>query len=197
MSKVQLRRRTFVLGSLAGLLPRQVAAEDYPSNPIRIVVPTSVGTPPDIISRMIADELAATEGWRLVVDNRPGALQTIAMNDVSRRPADGYTLLTMSLPMTVTPSLLPKAEVRPDIDFDPVIKISKSYTVLVTTPGVPVNSLRELVELLRNKSGNLNFASAGFGTPSHLIGEMFAVQAGVHATHVPYQQFPQAIADLV
>jgi tripartite-type tricarboxylate transporter receptor subunit TctC len=197
MSKIQLRRRTFLLGSLAGLVPRQVAAQTYPSNPIRIVVPTSVGTPPDIISRMIADELAATEGWRLVVENRPGALQTVAMNDVSRRPADGYTLLTMSLPMTVTPSLLPKADVRPDIDFEPVVKISKSYTVLVTTPGVPVNSVRELVELLRSQPGKLNFASAGFGTPSHLIGEMFAVQAGVHATHVPYQQFPQAIADLV
>jgi|ERR1043165_4467357 tripartite-type tricarboxylate transporter receptor subunit TctC len=197
MSKIHLRRRTFLLGSLAGLLPRAVSAEPYPSNPIRIVVPTGVGTPPDIISRMVADELATNEGWRLVVENRPGALQTIAMNDVIRRPADGYTLLTMSLPMTVTPSLLPKAEVRPDIDFDPVIKISKSYTVLVTTPGVPVNSVRELVELLRSQPGKLNFASAGFGTPSHLIGEMFAVQAGVHATHVPYQQFPQAIADLV
>jgi tripartite-type tricarboxylate transporter receptor subunit TctC len=129
MSKIHLPRRTFLLAGLAGiLLPRQVAAQPYPSNLIRIVVPTSAGTPPDIISRMVADELAANEGWRLVVENRPGALQTIAMNDVSGRPADGYTLLTMSLPMTVTPALLPKAEVRPDVDFDPVIKISKSYT---------------------------------------------------------------------
>src|SRR5207302_7796529 len=120
-----------------------------------------------------------------------------AMNDVSGRPADGYTLLTMSLPMTVTPSLLPKAETRPDLDFDPVIKISKSYTVLVTTPSLPVNTLSDLVALLKSKPGKLNFSSAGFGTPSHLIGEMFALQAGVHATHVPYQQFSQAIADLI
>jgi tripartite-type tricarboxylate transporter receptor subunit TctC len=198
MSKIGLPRRTLLLGSLAGLLlPRHAAAQLYPSNLIRIVVPAGAGTPPDIISRMVADELAAKEGWRLVVEDRPGALQTIAMNDVNGRPADGYTLLTMSLPITVTPSLLPTAEVRADVDFEPVIKISKSYTVLVTTASLPVNSLSELVALLKSKPGKLNFSSAGFGTPSHLIGEMFALQAGVRATHVPYQQFPQAIADLI
>ncbi|MCK1683359.1 tripartite tricarboxylate transporter substrate binding protein [Bradyrhizobium sp. 147] len=194
----RLPRRTFLLGALAASLSaHQVAAQPYPSNLIRIVVPTSAGTPPDIISRLVADGLAANEGWRLVVEDRPGALQTIAMNDVSGRPADGYTLLTMSLPMMVTPTLLPKAETRPDADFDPVVKISTSYTVLVTTPSLSVNSLPELVALLKSKPGKLNFASAGFGTPSHLIGEMFALQAGVHATHVPYQQFSQAIADLI
>jgi tripartite-type tricarboxylate transporter receptor subunit TctC len=198
MSNNDLARRTFLLGSLAGLLlPRRAGAQSYPSKVIRIVVPTGAGTPPDIISRMVADELAVNEGWRLIVEDRPGALQTIAMNDVGGREADGYTLLTMSLPMTVTPSLLPKAEIRPDVDFDPVIKISRSYTVLVTTPSLPVNSLPELVALLKNKPGKLNFSSAGFGTPSHLIGEMFALQAGVRATHVPYQQFPQAIGDLL
>jgi len=198
MSKIHLSRRTLVLGSVAGLLlPDQVRAEHYPSNLIRIVVPAGAGTPPDIISRMVADELASSEGWRLVVEDRPGALQTTAMNDVMRQPADGYTLLTMSLPITVTPALLPKAEVRPDVDFDPVIKISRSYTVLVTTPSLPVNSLSDLVALLKSKPSQLNFSSAGFGTPSHLIGEMFALQAGVRAIHVPYQQFPQAIADLI
>jgi tripartite-type tricarboxylate transporter receptor subunit TctC len=119
------------------------------------------------------------------------------MNDVGNRPADGYSLLTMSLPITVTPTLLPKAEVRPDADFDPVIKISRSYTVLVTTASLGVNSLPALVQLLKSNPEKFNFSSAGFGTPSHLIGELFKLQAGVHATHVPYQQFPQAIADLI
>ena len=194
----RLPRRTVLLAGLTGLfLPGSTRAQTYPSNVIRIVVPAGAGTPPDIISRIVADELAAIEGWRLIVENRPGALQSIAMNDVSNRPADGYSLLTMSLPITVTPTLLPKAEIRPDVNFDPVIKISKSYTVLVTTPSLPVNSLRELVELLKSKPEKFNFSSAGFGTPSHLIGELFKLQAGVRATHVPYQQFPQAIADLI
>jgi tripartite-type tricarboxylate transporter receptor subunit TctC len=195
---LRLPRRTFLLGSLAGLLmPGAARAERYPSTVIRIVVPAGAGTPPDIISRIVADEVAANEGWRFVVEDRPGALQTIAMNDVRGRPADGYSLLTMSLPITVTPSLLPKAETRPDVDFDPVIKISRSYTVLVTTPSLPVKSLSDLVDLLKANPGKFNFSSAGFGTPSHLIGEMFALQAGIRATHVPYQQFPQAIADLI
>jgi len=194
----RLPRRTVLLAGLTGLfLPGSTRAQTYPSNVIRIVVPAGAGTPPDIISRIVADELAAIEGWRLIVENRPGALQSIAMNDVSNRPADGYSLLTMSLPITVTPALLPKAEIRPDVNFDPVIKISKSYTVLVTTPSLPVNSLRELVELLKSKPEKFNFSSAGFGTPSHLIGELFKLQAGVQATHVPYQQFPQALADLM
>src|SRR3954470_9811790 len=193
-----LPRRTLLLAGLAGLLlPGSARARAYPSNVIRIVVPAGAGTPPDIISRIVADELAANEGWRLVVENRPGALQTIAMNDVSNHPADGYTLLTMSLPITVTPALLPKTEIRPDVDFDAVVKISKSYTVLVTTPSLPVTSLPELVALLKSQPRKFNFSSAGFGTPSHLIGEFFKLQAGVQATHVPYQQFPQAIADLI
>jgi tripartite-type tricarboxylate transporter receptor subunit TctC len=195
---VHLPRRTVLLAGLAGLfLPGSVGAQSYPSNLIRIVVPAGAGTPPDIISRIVAGELAAVEDWRLIVENRPGALQTIAMNDVSHHPADGYSLLTMSLPITVTPTLLPKAGIRPDVDFDPVIKISKSYTVLVTTPSLRANSLPELVTLLKSNPGKFNFSSAGFGTPSHLIGELFKVQAGVQATHVPYQQFPQAIADLI
>ena len=97
----------------------------------------------------------------------------------------------------VTPALLPNAEMKPDVDFAAVVKISSSYNVLVTTSSLPVNSLAEFVALLKSKPGQLNFASAGFGTPSHLIGEMFQLQAGVRATHVPYQQFPQAIADLI
>src|SRR3954447_4579071 len=194
----RLPRRSFLLGSLAALLlPGRGRAERYPSSIIRIVVPAGAGTPPDIISRMVADEVAASEGWRFVVEDRPGALQTIAMNDVKGRPADGYSLLTMSLPITVTPSLLPNAGVRPDVDFDPVIKLSRSYTVLVTTPSLPVKSLSELVDLLKANPGKFNFASAGFGAPSHLIGEMSALQAGIRATHVRYQQFPQAIADLI
>src|SRR5438477_8948222 len=115
---VRLPRRTVLLAGLTGLfLPGSTRAQSYPSNVIRIVVPAGAGTPPDIISRIVADELAAIEGWRLIVENRPGALQSIAMNDVSNRPADGYSLLTMSLPITVTPTLLPKAEIRPDVNF--------------------------------------------------------------------------------
>jgi len=173
------------------------AAEPFPSSIIRIVVPAGPGTPPDILSRIVADELAMSEGWRFVVENRPGGLQTIAMTDVAKQPADGSSVLVMSLPMMVTPSLLPSSGLRPEVDFAPVAKIATSYTVLVVHPSVPADSISELTNVLKGNPGKLNFSSAGFGTPSHLIGEMFLLQTGTHATHVPYQQFPQAIADLV
>jgi tripartite-type tricarboxylate transporter receptor subunit TctC len=193
-----LSRRSVLLAGLVGFcMAAPAGAQPYPSNVIRIVVPAVAGTPPDIISRLVADELGETEGWRLIVENRPGALQTIAMADVGKRPADGYSLLAMSVPMMVVPALLPNTEMKPDVDFAPVVKISSSYNVLVTTPSLPVNSLAELVALLKSRPGQLNFSSAGYGTPSHLIGEMFQLQANVRATHVPYQQFPQAITDLI
>jgi tripartite-type tricarboxylate transporter receptor subunit TctC len=160
--------------------------QPFPSNVIRIVVPPGPGSPPDIISRIVADELTATEGWRLAVENRPGALQTIAMADVAKHSADGYSVLAMSVPMMAAPSLLPNMALRPEADFAPVIKISTSYTVLVVTPSLPVKSVSELVALLKSKPAQINFSSGGFGTPSHLIGELFQLQTGVRATHVPY-----------
>ena len=172
-------------------------AEQFPSNAIRIVVPTGPGTPPDIISRVVAAELSQTEGWRMVVENRPGALQTIGMADVLSQPADGYTIYPMSVATMAVPALLPKKGLRPDSDFVPVIKLSRSYNVLVVTPSFPATSLAELVATLKQQPGKFNFSSAGFGTPAHLIGEMFKLRTEVQVTHVPYQQAQQRIADLL
>jgi tripartite-type tricarboxylate transporter receptor subunit TctC len=172
-------------------------AESFPSNVIRIVVPTGAGTPPDIISRVVANELSETEGWRMLVENRPGALQTIGMAEVLRQPADGYSIYPMSVPTMAVPSLMPKMGLRPQSDFVPIVKVSSSYNVLVVTPSFPVRSVAELVAMLKEHPGKFNFSSAGFGTPAHLIGEMFKLQTGVSATHVPYQQGQQRIADLL
>jgi tripartite-type tricarboxylate transporter receptor subunit TctC len=175
----------------------EAEAQVYPSNTIRIVVPTSAGTPPDIISRIIATELSESEGWKVVIENRPGAVQTIAGADVLKHPADGYSIYALSVPVSAAPALLANIPFRLDSDFAPVIKISTSYNVLVVNPSVPAKSVAELVTLLKGQPDKLNFSSGGFGTPAHLIGEMFKVQTGVRAAHVPYQQFPQAIADLL
>jgi tripartite-type tricarboxylate transporter receptor subunit TctC len=172
-------------------------AETYPTNPVRIIVPTGPGTPPDVISRVIAAELSNAEGWRLVVENRPGALQTIGMTEVLRQPADGYSIYPMSVPTAAVPALMPNLNVRPQVDFMPVIKLSKSYNALVVPPSFPVRSMADLVTALKEKPGKYNFSSAGFGTPAHLIGEMFKLRTGVLATHVPYQQAQQRISDLL
>jgi tripartite-type tricarboxylate transporter receptor subunit TctC len=103
----------------------------------------------------------------------------------------------LSVPVTAAPAFLPNMPFQLDADFAPVIKVSTSYNVLVTNLDVPAKSVSELVALLKSQPNKLTFSSGGFGTPAHLIGEMFKLQTGVQATHVPYQQFPQAIADLL
>lgn len=172
-------------------------AQPFPSSVIRIVVSAAAGTPPDIISRVVANELAQSEGWRMVVENKVGAMQTIAGAEVLKQPADGYSILSVSLPGMAAPALLPSMSYRIETDFTPVIKLSTSYNVLVVHPAVPAKSITELVALLKSQPDKLNFSSGGFGTPAHLVGELFKLQNGVRAAHVPYRALPQAIADLL
>jgi tripartite-type tricarboxylate transporter receptor subunit TctC len=169
----------------------------FPTGIIRFVAPFSASTPPDIISRILAKELSESEGWRVIVENRVGGVTTIAANDVLSQPADGRNLYAMSVPSVAAPSLVPNISYRLDTDFEPVIKASVSYNVLVVNPSVPANSVAELVALLKSQPDKLTFSSGGFGTPAHLIGEEFKLQTGTRAQHVPYAQFPQAIGDLL
>lgn len=192
-----LIQATLVSGAVAVCSVSQAAAQSYPSQVIRIVVPSAPSTPPDIISRVIANELQNANGWKVIVENKPGAVQTIAGADVVKQPADGYSIFAMSVPIAAAPSFLPKMSFDVLKDLTPVAKIATSYNVLVAHPGVAAKSVSELVALLKANPDKLSFSSGGFGTPAHLIGEMFKLETGVKATHVPYQQFPQAIADLL
>ena len=175
----------------------RATAQPFPAQVIRIVVPTAPSTPPDIISRVIATELQNANGWRVIVENKPGAVQTLAGADVVKQPADGYSIYAMSVPVTAAPAFLPNMPFDIARDLIPVAKVSTSYNVLVVHPQVAAKSVAELVALLKANPDKFNFSSGGFGTPAHLIGEMFKLETGVKATHVPYQQFPQAIADLL
>ena len=188
-----------LLLAVQGLLATTSMAEaqPYPSGVIRIVAPFTNGTPPDVISRILATELSESEGWRVIVENRPGGVTTIAANEVLKQPADGHSVHVMTVPGAAAPALLPNIPYRLEADFAPVIKASTSYNVLVVNPSVPAKPVSELVNLLKRQPDKLTFSSGGFGTPAHLIGEMFKLQTGARATHVPYQQFPQAIADLL
>ena len=178
-------------------LSASVNAQVYPSGVVRIIIPSAAGTPPDTVSRIIAAELGASENWRVIVENRPGAMQTLAASEVLKQHPDGHTLLSTSLPGMSAPALLRNVNFRLDADFDPIIKISTSYNVLVVHPSVAAKSLVELVALIKSQPGRFTFSSGGFGTPAHLIGEMFKVQTGIQTTHVPYQSLPRAIADLI
>jgi tripartite-type tricarboxylate transporter receptor subunit TctC len=174
-----------------------IAAQQYPSNMIRVVVPSAAGTPPDIMGRIVSSELGESEGWRVIVENKPGAIQTLGLADVLRQPADGYTVASIALPASAAAALLPNVGFRLDGDFTPVIKLASAYHVLVVHPDVPTKSLGELVALLKSQPDKFTFSSGGFGTPAHLAGEMFKLQTGVRTTHVPYNALPRAITDLI
>jgi tripartite-type tricarboxylate transporter receptor subunit TctC len=175
----------------------QAQPAQFPSGTIRFVAPFSASTPPDIISRIVSKELTESEGWRVIVENRPGGVTTIAATDVLSQPADGHSLYAMSVPSVAAPSLVPNISFNLEKDFEPVIKATVSYNVLVVNPSVPANTVAELVALLKSQPDKLTFSSGGFGTPAHLIGEQFKLQTGTRAQHVPYAQFPQAIGDLL
>jgi len=196
-----MNRRAFLTGAAAlgfgGMAFPQAYAQSFPSNVIRIVVPTSASTPPDILARIIATALSDGEGWKVVVENKAGAVMTLGAMDVLNQPADGHTLFSVTGPIAAVPALVPNAQFNLGKDFAPLIRTGTGYNVLVVNPSVPVNSVDELIAYLKKDSGKHTFSSGGFGTPAHLLGELFKLETGVQATHVPYVQFPQAIADLV
>ncbi len=201
MSKPGLSRKTFVFSGLAAGLwlaaPMDATAQSWPERPIRIVVPSAPSTPPDLVSRIIAAELQKNEGWTVIIENKPGGVQTIAARDVAQAPADGYSVFAPSMVIAAAGALMPNSQIDMQRDFAPIVKASISYNVLVTKPSLEAKSMSELIELARKNPGKLNFASGGFGTPAHLIGEMFKLEAKVQATHVPYQLFPQALQDML
>ncbi len=171
-------------------------AQGFPTGVIRIVVPTSASTPPDILARIVANALSDGEGWKVVVENKPGAAMSIGAMEVLKQPADGHTLFSVTAPIAAAPALLPNAPFRIE-DFAPLIRVATGYNMLTVNPSVPVNSVSGLIAYLKKDPGKYTFSSGGFGTPAHLIGELFKLETGAQTTHVPYVQFPQAIADLI
>jgi tripartite-type tricarboxylate transporter receptor subunit TctC len=180
---------------LAGYAPAR--GQDFPSNLVRFVVPGSPSTPPDILARIVANALSEGEGWKTIVENKPGAVMTLGATEVLKQAPDGHTLLSVAAPIAAMPALMPSASINMETDFAPVIQVATGYNVLVVNPKVPVHSVAELIAYLKKDPGKHTFSSGGFGTPAHLLGELFKLETGVQATHVPYVQFPQAIADLL
>jgi tripartite-type tricarboxylate transporter receptor subunit TctC len=175
-----------------------VGAQSFPSRNIRIVIPGGPGTPPDIIPRVVANQVSEAEGWRFVIENKPGAIQTLAGSEVLKSPPDGYSIFAQAMPISSAPTMLANMPFNLTTDFRPVARLSASYNVLVVNPSVPANSVAELVALIRNQPDKLSFSSGGAGTPAHLIGELFKLQNGLRATHVPYPtNFSNAIGDLL
>jgi len=173
------------------------AAQDYPSHPVRVIVPFAPGGPADVYARFIASKLQESLGQTFVVDNRPGAGSIIGTDAVAKSAPDGYTLLLMSNTHTVNESLIPTKPFQLMRDFAPIAPINASDLVLVARSGLPVNNLADLLKLAKAQPGALSYASSGPGTPYHMAGELFKAMAGVSILHVPYKGSSGARTDVL
>jgi len=181
----------------AALVPAAVAAETFPTKPVRIVVGFSPGGSNDIVARLIGPKLGELLGQQVVVDNRPGAGGAIAISAVLGSPADGHTVSMCTTGSFSIQPHLGAMTFNPETDLVPVTQIANAPYVLMVHASLPVTNVKEFVAYAKQNPGKLNFASSGNATGGHLAGEMFKALAGVNLVHVPYKGTSQAIADLV
>jgi len=173
-------------------------AKDYPARPIRLVMPNAPGSSADTMGRIAANKLGEALGQQIVVDNRAGAGGTLGMEIGKNATPDGYTIITTSLSaLTVSPHIRKNLAYDPIKDFEYVALYSRQGNVLVVHPGLPVKSVKELVEYARAKQGNVNMASAGTGAQSHLNGTALMMAAGFQSLHVPYKGGGPSVAAVI
>ena len=174
-----------------------MAQSDFPSRPIRIIVPFSAGGIVDSVARVIGDKLSAKYGQPVIVENRAGAGGAIGTDFVAKAPADGYTLLLASPSHAVNPSLQKSVAWDPVRDFKGVAGVGFVPNMIVVHPSVPAKTMAEFVELAKKGNPPLTYASAGLGTSNHLSGELLAQEAGIQLSHIPYKGQPDAMNDLL
>jgi tripartite-type tricarboxylate transporter receptor subunit TctC len=175
------------VGLLGGLLTATAcAAQQYPQRPVRIVVPVSAGGGVDTLARIVGEHLSVTLGQRFIVDNRPGAGTAIGAGIVAQAAPDGHTLMVSSSSF-VTNAAIQTVRYDPVTDFRPITKLTANPYIIVTTPSLPVSSVKDLIALARSKPGRVTYASSGTGGIFHLGSELLCVLAGVQMTHVPFK----------
>ncbi len=173
-------------------------AQGFPTRPIKLVVADSAGGSPDQLARLVAEKLSTGLGQAVVVDNRAGASGALGAELVAKSPADGYTLLmTTSAIYALLPNLRKNLPYDPVKDFTSISRIATASNVLVVGATLPVNDIPSLIKLAKEKPGQLNYASAGVGTPAHLAGEMLNLLADIKVTHVPYKGAAPALLDVI
>jgi tripartite-type tricarboxylate transporter receptor subunit TctC len=205
--KPTTRRRFLTLSGAAATAPllspllawsawAQSSAPSWPTKPIRLIVPLTPGSASDVMARIVADQLAAQLGQPIVVENRPGAGNTIGMSAVAKAEPDGYTLLINSSTHTVTPAT------RSNLGFEmadlaPIIPLGNMPVVMVFNPSKGYKTLGDFVAYAKANPGKINYSSAGAGNSSHLNGERFRLAAGIEAVHLPFKGAPEATTEVI
>jgi len=180
-------KRFFAALAAAAAVALPAAAQTYPSKPIRLVSPFPPGGSVDVVGRLVAAKVSESIGQQMVVENRSGASGVIGTEVVMNSPPDGYTLLINTIPFVSNQFLLPRAPYDPLRDFVAISHVASSPSFVTVYPGLPVKSIKELIELAKSKPGQLNYSAAGVGTNPHIAGELFNLLAGVEITPVQYK----------
>lgn len=174
-----------------------IAQQDYPTRPLRLIVPTAPGGGTDFTARTIAQKLGEAIGQTVIVDNRPGAAGNIGVDIAAKASPDGYTLVMPITSFPINPHLYDKLPFDTVTDFAPIVLASSAPLLLVLNPAVPAKSVSELIAVAKSKPGQLNYANSGNGTTAHLAGELFKKMAGVNLVSVPYKGGGPAVIDLI
>ena len=188
--------RLFAFLALAAFAPFCVA-QSWPARPVKMVVPFPAGGPTDVMTRVVAEKLGAALGQPVVVDNKPGAGGAIGADFVAKSAPDGYTLVMATSSTHSIGPYLTKVPYDPQKDFTPIVYVGYATNVLVVSPVLGINSVRELIDYAKKNPGKLNYSTSGIGSISHLTSEMFAAMAGIKITHVPYKGTQLSIPDLM
>jgi tripartite-type tricarboxylate transporter receptor subunit TctC len=190
--------RTALVAGATLLAVAPAAAQQYPSKPIRIIVPFGAGGTSDILARAIGPKV--TEAWNqpVIVENRTGANGNVGADFVAKSPPDGYTMLLSDVgALAISPSVYPNMPFEPVKDFSPIVMVSYSPHVLAVHPSVPVSNVKELIAYAKANPGKLNFANSGTGGAPHLAGVDFAHRTGVQWAYIPYKGGAPAVADVI
>lgn len=197
-----MRRFIFIrLLAAAAALPASAlpahSQVNFPTRPVRIIVPVVPGSFTDLAARALAGELAGPLGQSVVVENRPGAGTTLGADAVAKSAPDGHTLLITENSFTISPALYPKLPYDPVRDFSPITLVAEAPYILWSRPDLEARSLKELVEMAKAKPGSLTFGSGGQGTSSHLSAELFFEKANISVIHVPFKGVGASIAEVM
>ncbi len=174
-----------------------VAAQPYPSKPIRLIVPLAPGGPSDTMARMVAQKLTEVLGQPVIVENRAGAGGTVGTEIAAKSPPDGYTMLLASTSLTINTSLYPKLPYDTLKDLAPVTVLEVGPYLIAVHPALPVKSMQELIALAKARPGQLNYGSGGSGTGPHMSLELLKLGTGVNIVHIPYKGAGPALIDLM
>ena len=178
-------------------ISRLVMAQTYPLRPVRVIVSFAAGGPTDILARLIGQHLSQRLGQPFVIENKPGAGGNIGAETVVRAEPDGHTLMMIDATPTISASLYEKLNFNFVRDIAPIAGVARHPQVILVHPSVPAKTLPDLITYAKANPGKINMASAGIGTPPHMAGELFKLEAGINLVHVPYRGTGAAIADLL